>query len=74
MRESLTNNYPILHSLTAAYSAWTSGTVKSLKHTLLAALKQMMMQPKLATQNWKEIIIATSTIINPTVPIRLASN
>lgn len=72
--EILANEFHILHKPTMAYSPWANGTVESLMRTVLAALRSMMLDLKLAPQDWKEIITAILSIINSAGLERLGSN
>ena len=70
----IANDYRILHKPTVAYSPWANGTVESLMRTVRAALRSMMLELKLAPQDWKEIITSIPTILNSAGLDRLGSN
>ena len=70
----LANDYRILHKPTVEYSPWANGTVESLMRTVLAALRSIMLELKLAPQDWKDIITSIQTIINSTGLERLGKN
>lgn len=61
---ALAGDYQILHKPTIAYSPWANGTVQSLMRTVLAALRAMILELRLASQDWKEITTAIPLIIN----------
>lgn len=61
---SLASDYRILHQPTVAYSPWANGTVESLMRTILAALRALLFELKLAPQDWKEIIFLIQSVIN----------
>lgn len=74
MLEVLANGYHNLHKLTVVYSPWANGSVGYQMCTVHAVLRSTKLEIKLASQDWKEIIIAITTIINSTGLERLGSS
>lgn len=56
--------YNIQRKPAVAYSTWVSGTVELLNREILAALRAVMGELKLATEDWPEIIDIVPSILN----------
>lgn len=70
----LASDYHILHKPVVAYSPWANGTVESIMRTVQAALRAVMLELKLAPQDWKEVISSLPTILNSAGLDRLGKN
>jgi len=71
---ALAQDFHILHQPTVAYAPWANGTAESLMRNILAALTALILELKLAPQDWKEIISAVQTILNSASLPRLGRN
>lgn len=70
----LATDYHILHKPVVAYSTWANGTVEALMRTILAAFRAMLLELKLAPQNWKDIVHAIPVVLNGARLERLGRN
>ena len=71
---NLAEEYRILHKPTVAYSPWANGTVESLMRTVQAALRAILLELKLAPQDWREVISIIPSILNSAGVERLGKN
>lgn len=72
--ETMARDYNIRHMPTVAYSPWVNGTVERLNRDILAALRALLGELKLAPQDWTAIIDVIPSILNEAPEERLGKN
>lgn len=66
--------FNIKHRPTVAYSPWVNGTVERLNRDILAALRAMLGELKLAPQDWVSVIDIIPSVLNEASESRLGRN
>lgn len=72
--QSMARDFNIQHKPTVAYSPWVNGTVERLNRDILAAMRSILAELKMAPQDWTLVIDQIPSILNEAPEERLGRN
>lgn len=74
LMSNMAEAHNIQHRPTVAYSPWVNGTVERLNRDILAALRAVLGELKLAPQDWPSVIDIIPSVLNEAPESRLGRN
>lgn len=72
--QAMAKTHRISHRPTVAYAPWANGTVERLNRDILAAMRALIAELKLAPQDWTTVIALIPTILNEAPLSRLGKD